>query len=179
MVDAARATGAVVRLSRVGVIHLAARPCSPLLLIGQAARVQLVQGKDWAEKARRQQFRDRSGRLRRAETSSTRRATSSVESREMFAISIAPNEVKNATAPRAGSRAMRRSGRRLDAAHRSTSSKKWVTLPGLLRCRRRRAAAVAAGVHPEPIITREYATAPGIQPHRRNIWTRKAARLAE
>ena len=46
----------VVRLSRVSVVHLALTVFA-LLLIAQAARVQLVQGKDWAERARRQQFK--------------------------------------------------------------------------------------------------------------------------
>ena len=49
----------MVRLSRVSVIHLMLALFA-VLLIGQAARVQLVQGGQWAEKARRQQFNNRS-----------------------------------------------------------------------------------------------------------------------
>ena len=43
----------MVRLSRVSVIHLVLGVFAALL-IGQAARVQLVQGKEWSEKAKRQ-----------------------------------------------------------------------------------------------------------------------------
>ena len=44
------------RPSRIGIVH-GTLLVFALLLIGQAARIQLVQGEMWAERARRQQFR--------------------------------------------------------------------------------------------------------------------------
>jgi cell division protein FtsI/penicillin-binding protein 2 len=65
-----------------------------VLLIGQAARVQLFQGKQWSEKARRQQFNNRSVAAPRGNIFD---AAGNVlaQSRAMFRVSIAPREVQN------------------------------------------------------------------------------------
>ena len=46
----------MVRPSRVTIV-LVTLLVFAVLLVGQAARVQLFEGKEWAERARRQQFR--------------------------------------------------------------------------------------------------------------------------
>ena len=112
----------MVRLSRISVIHLMLGLFAALL-IGQAARVQLMQGKEWAEKARRQQFNNRSVAAVRG---SIFDAAGNIlgQSREMFRISIAPNEVKDASALSRSMREMRIDRQWVRAALDKTASTK-------------------------------------------------------
>jgi len=149
----------VVRLSRVSVIHLMLALFA-VLLIGQAARVQLVQGEQWAEKARRQQFNNRSFSAARG---SIFDAAGNIlgQSREMMRLSIAPNEVKNATAL---SRAMRELG--IDNRWIRASldkRRKWITVPGMYASSDAASMTALAGVHTESVMSREYARGAGIQ----------------
>lgn len=149
----------MVRLSRVSVIHLMLVVFA-LLLLAQAARVQLVQGGHWAERARRQQFRTRAVEAPRGKILD---ASGNVlaESRELYRVSIAPQEVKNASAL---ATAMRAAGFDAKTIARGVDrGRKWVTLPGL-----HVAASVAPlisqpGVHAETVLGREYAAAAGIR----------------
>lgn len=149
----------MVRLSRIGVIHLALIAFA-LLLIAQAARVQLVQGKDWAESARRQQFRTSPVEASRGKIFD---ASGNVlaESRELVRVNVAPREVRNADAFAA---AMRKAGFDREAISAATNrAKKWVTLPGLYVAAEIGVVTSLAGVHPETVLSREYASAPGIR----------------
>jgi cell division protein FtsI/penicillin-binding protein 2 len=113
----------MVRLSRVSVIH-AVLGVFAVLLIGQAARVQLMQGKEWAAKAQRQQFNRRSLTAPRGNIFDAA-GNVLVQSREMFRISVAPNEVKN---PTALSRELRNLGIAREWIKASLDKrKKWVT----------------------------------------------------
>lgn len=149
----------MVRLSRVSIIHLMLVVFA-ILLLGQAARVQLIQGEQWAERARRQQFRTREVEAPRGKILD---ASGNVlaESRELYRISIAPTEVKNGPAL---STAMRAAGFDAKAiASAADLKRKWVTLPGL-----HVAASVAPimsqpGVHAETVLSREYVSAAGIR----------------
>jgi cell division protein FtsI (penicillin-binding protein 3) len=129
-------------------------------LIGQAARVQLVQGKEWAEKAKRQQFRRNPVAATRGNIFDAS-GNILVESREMVRVSIAPNEVKD---PSALSNSMRAVGvdRQLIRAALDRK-KKWVTLPGLYDAGDVASLVALAGVHPETVMSRDYATTPGIR----------------
>lgn len=149
----------MVRLSRVSVIHLMLGVFAALL-IGQAARVQLMQGNDWSEKALRQQFNSRSVAAVRG---SIFDAAGNIlaQSREMFRISIAPNEVKNPTA-------LARSMRSLDIDNRWVRAafdkrRKWITLPGIYASSDVASLTSLSGVHSETVMSREYASGPGIQ----------------
>ena len=149
----------MVRLSRVSVIHLVLGVFSAAL-IGQAARVQLMQGREWAEKARRQQFNRRSLTAPRGNIFDAA-GNVLVQSREMFRISIAPNEVKN---PTALSRELRDLGVAREWIKASLDKrKKWVTLPGSFVASDIAQLISLAGVHPDAVMNREYTSAPGIR----------------
>ena len=149
----------MVRLSRVSVIHLMLGLFAALL-IGQAARVQLIQGKDWAERARRQHFSNRSFAAARGNIFD---AAGNIlgQSREMFTVSIAPNEVTDA---RALSREMRSLGVRNQWIRAALDKRgKWVTLPGLYVPSDIAELISLRGVHTATVMNREYASAPGIK----------------
>lgn len=149
----------MVRLSRVSVIHLLLAVFA-LLLIGQAARVQLVQGKDWAERARRQHFNNRSVAAARGNIFDAAGNILS-QSREMFTVSIAPTEVNDA---RALSREMQTLGVGRAWVRASLDRKrKWVTLPGLYVPSDIAELLRIKGVHTSAVMSREYASAPGIR----------------
>ena len=149
----------MVRLSRVSVIHLMLAIFAALL-IGQAARVQLVQGKSWSEKARRQQFNSRSVAAARG---SIFDAAGNIlaQSREMFRLSIAPNEVKNPTAMARSMRALKIDNRWIRAA--LDKKKKWLELPGIYASTDAAPLISLSGVHSESVMSREYARGAGIQ----------------
>ena len=149
----------MVRLSRVSVIHLMLAIFAALL-IGQAARVQLVQGKQWAEKARRQQFNNRSFAAARG---SIFDAAGNIlgQSREMLRLSIAPNEVKNATALAREMRELKIDSRLIRAS--LDKRRKWITIPGMFASSDAAPMAALAGVHSESVMSREYARGSGIQ----------------
>jgi cell division protein FtsI/penicillin-binding protein 2 len=131
-----------------------------VLLIGQAARVQLVHGKEWAEKARRQQFKDHQVEAARGNIFDAA-GNLLVESREMFKVNIAPNEIKNPTAVVAELR-------KLDVGNdiiREALDKrrKWLTLPDMYVAGDIAVLVAQAGIHADAVMSREYATAPGIR----------------
>ena len=149
----------MVRLSRLSVIHLALVVFA-VLLVGQAARVQLIQGKDWADRARRQQFRTGPVEASRGKILD---ASGNVlaESRELLRVNIASREVKNFEVL---ADAMRIAGFDKVAIRAATNpTKKWVTLPGLYVAAEIGAVTTLAGVHPETVLSREYVSAPGIR----------------
>jgi cell division protein FtsI (penicillin-binding protein 3) len=149
----------MVRLSRVSVIH-AVLGVFAVLLIGQAARVQLMQGKEWAAKAQRQQFNRRSLTAPRGNIFDAA-GNVLVQSREMFRISVAPNEVKN---PTALSRELRNLGIAREWIKASLDKrKKWVTLPEMFVASDIAQLVTLAGIHPDAVISREYTTAPGVR----------------
>ncbi|HEX6574897.1 MAG TPA: penicillin-binding transpeptidase domain-containing protein [Gemmatimonadaceae bacterium] len=149
----------MVRLSRVSVIHLMLGVFA-VLLLGQAARVQLFQGKEWAEKARRQQFNNRSVAAPRGNIFD---AAGNVlgQSREMFRISIAPREIKNPSALARELKNLRIPARFVKES--LDKKKKWVTLPDTYVASDVATLVSLPGVHPDPVMMREYTTAPGIR----------------
>jgi cell division protein FtsI (penicillin-binding protein 3) len=149
----------MVRLSRVSVIHLVLGVFATAL-IGQAARVQLVQGREWAEKARRQQFNSRSLTAPRGNIFDAA-GNVLVQSREMFRISIAPNEVKNPTALARELRDLGVAGEWIRAS--LDKREKWITLPGTFVTSDIARLISLPGVHPDAVMNREYTSAPGIR----------------
>ena len=149
----------MVRLSRVSVIHLIL-VLFAVLLIAQAARVQLVEGEEWSEKARRQQFRNHPVAAARGNIFDAA-GNLLVESREMFKVSIAPNEVREATIL---ARELRKLGIRNEWIRSSLDKRrKWVTLPGMYVSGDVASLVALAGVHTESVMNREYVSAPGIR----------------
>lgn len=149
----------MVRLSRVSVIHLVLGVFAALLL-GQAARVQLMEGKDWAQKAQRQQFNRRSLTAPRGNIFDAA-GNVLVQSREMFRLSIAPNEVKDPAVLSRGLRELGVGKQWITVA--IDKRRKWITLPGTYVASDVTQLVSLAGVHPEAVMNREYTTAPGIR----------------
>lgn len=149
----------MVRLSRISVIHLMLVVFA-VLLIGQAAKVQLIQGKDWAERARRQQFRNRPVAAARGSIFDAAGNVLS-QSREMFRVSIAPNEVKNATVLARELRELKVTNPLIRAS--LDKREKWVTIPGLYSAAEIASLGSAGGVHTESVMSREYASGAGIR----------------
>ena len=147
------------RPSRITVIH-GTLVVFALLLLGQAAKVQLVDGEEWAERARRQQFR--SGPMT-APRGKILDASGNVlaESRELLRLSVAPREVKK---PATLVAELRKRGFDESVIAAATSSeRKWVTLPGLHVAPDAAALTSITGVHPQTVVSREYVTAAGIR----------------
>jgi cell division protein FtsI (penicillin-binding protein 3) len=129
-------------------------------LIAQAARVQLFQGKDWAERARRQQFRTAPMSAPRGKIFDAA-GNVLVESRELLRINVAPREVKD---PALLSRALRDAGFEQQWASAAIDQKrKWVTLPGLHVASEMAMLVGMKGVHPEPVVQREYVGTNGLR----------------
>ena len=149
----------MVRLSRVSVIHLVIGVFAALLL-GQAARVQLMQRGEWAAKAQLQQFNRRSLTAPRGNIFDAA-GNMLVQSREMFRLSIAPNEVKKANDL---SRGLGKLGIRKEWIRAALDKRrKWVTLPGTYVASDVADIVSLAGVHPDAVMNREYTSAPGIR----------------
>lgn len=149
----------MVRPSRVSLIHLILAVFA-VALLGQSARIQLVQGKSWSERARRQQFRNSSVAAPRGNIFDAS-GNLLVESREMLRVSVAPNEVKDRLAV---IRAMRSAGIAQQWIKAATDrKKKWVTLPGLYVASQLASLTSMSGVHTESLMTREYANNAGIR----------------
>ncbi len=149
----------MVRLSRISVIHFMLALFA-VALIGQAARVQLVQGRDWAERAKRQQFRT-SPMLAPRGNIFDASGNVLVESRELVRLNVAPGEVKD---PVLLSRLMQESGFPAEWTGAATDKKrKWVSLPGLHVASDMGLLMSLSGVHAEAVMQREYASTAGIR----------------
>lgn len=148
----------MVRLSRLGVIY-AMLALFAAALIGQAARVQLVQGPDWANRARQQQFRTAPVLARRGNIFDAS-GNILVESRELLRLGVAPGEVRDPALLR---RALQDAGFESSWARAATDTKrKWVQLPGLHVPSEIAMLASLKGVHAEPLSRREYASTAGV-----------------
>ncbi|MGK2961286.1 MAG: hypothetical protein ACSLFK_03950, partial [Gemmatimonadaceae bacterium] len=147
------------RPSRITIVH-ATLVVFAVLLIGQAARVQLVEGDEWAERARRQQFRTGPMVAPRGKILD---ASGNVlaESRELVRLSVAPREVKNVAALAAALRKWGFDERVIAAA--TSQERKWVMLPGLHVASEAGVLTSITGVHPQTVVNREYVTAAGIR----------------
>lgn len=147
------------RISRASIVHIILLLFAAAL-IGQAARVQLVHGKEWAEKAKNQQFRKNNVAAARGNIFDAA-GNILAESREVFRISIAPGEIKD---PAIVVRDLRDAGVRPEWIRASVDKRrKWITLPGLYFSADVSDLISRAGVHPVSVMSREYAIAPGIR----------------
>ncbi len=145
--------------SRVGLVHLVLALFA-LAIVGQAARVQLVQGRAWAASASRQQSTERVIPAPRGEILDGTGATLA-QSRETVKLDVAPQEVKNRRALR---EALLAAGvipamvaRAVDPARR------WVQLPGRYLAADVARASAMRGVYTTPIIERAYTSSEGLR----------------
>ena len=147
------------RNRRVGIVH-AALALLALAVLGKAAHVQLVQGRAWAELARRQHFTAKDVPAPRGlimDASGRALATS----REVVRLEIAPKEVKD---PRALRRALLAAGVDVSWAMRATDvARSWVTLPGRFVAEDVASVTAMRGVYTTPVSDRAYAAPPGLR----------------
>lgn len=143
----------MVRLSRVSIIHLILILFA-VALAGQAARVQLIQGSQWAERARLQHFRESPLMAVRGNILDASDRVLA-ESRELVRLTVAPTEVRD----REGlATALREAGFArswIDAA--TDVRRRWVELPGLYVGSEVASLSAVTGVRSYPVMKREYA----------------------
>jgi len=131
-----------------------------LALVAQAARVQIFQGKQWAERARRQQFATGGSRASRGNVLDAS-GNILVESRELYRLAVAPNEIKDRPAFIAGMKAAGFPKEWIDAA--SDPRRKWIPLPGLHVASEVAGLTPLAGVHTQSVMSRDYVSSSGIR----------------
>ena len=149
----------MVRLSRVTTVHLAL-VLFALALIGQAVKVQLIQGEEWAERGRRQQYsqgavaagrgiiRDASGNVL-------------VESRELMRLTVNLRDMGDRSILL---RSLRDAGFPAEAIRQAADpARKWVDLPGLHVPSEVHMLLALPGVAARPVMSREYANNAGIR----------------
>ncbi|HZK78657.1 MAG TPA: penicillin-binding transpeptidase domain-containing protein, partial [Gemmatimonadaceae bacterium] len=131
-----------------------------IALVVQAARVQIFQGKQWAERARRQQFATGESRASRGNVFDAS-GNVLVESRELYRLAVAPNEVKDKAALASAMAASGFPKDWIDAA--SDVRRKWVPLPGLHIASEVAALTSQRGVHTQSVMDREYVNSSGMR----------------
>ena len=145
--------------SRVGLVHLVLALFA-LTIVGQAARVQIWQGRAWAASASRQQSTERAIPAPRGEILDGAGVTLA-QSRETVKLDVAPQEVKNRRALRAQLLAAgvvpAMVARAVDPARR------WVQLPGRYLAADVARASAMRGVYTTPIIERAYTSSAGLR----------------
>ncbi|MEO5903804.1 MAG: penicillin-binding transpeptidase domain-containing protein [Gemmatimonadaceae bacterium] len=147
------------RINRVTLIH-AALAVFAVALVAQAARVQIFQGDQWAARARRQQFARGGSRASRGNVFDAS-GNVLVESRELYRLAVAPNELKNRPAFVAGMTAAGFPKEWIVAA--SDTRRKWVPLPGLHVASEVSLLTPLAGVHTQSVMNRDYVSSAGIR----------------
>jgi len=149
----------MVRVSRMTIVHLALGAFA-VALVGQAARIQLVQGKEWADRARRQQYRQGAVAAARGIISD---AGGSVlaESRELMKLSVDLRGVEDRTGLL---RALARAGIGPASLRQVRDpARKWVELPGLHVPAEIPDILAIREVTAQPVLSREYARNPGLR----------------
>ena len=150
------------RPDRLRLVSLGLAAVTTALLV-QAARVQLWQGKRWAERGRIQQF---AGTDLPAPRGTILDATGEVmaESREMVRLNVAPREVAAKNGIPRLRRSLKALGFQSDDIERATDTKRaWVELRLPLRPGVDTAASNIPGVHAVRVMERTYAGAEGLR----------------
>src|SRR3954470_9851319 len=131
-----------------------------LTLVGRAAKVQVMEGKQWSARAKRQHFFASSLSAPRGEILDASGNTL-VESREMTRVAVALPEVRDtALVIRALNRA------RVDAAVVQAAiarRRRWIDLPGFYSTSDLASISKLKGVHLTPVLQRVYANSSGVQ----------------
>ena len=131
-----------------------------LALVVQAAKVQLIEGKQWALRARTQHFR---GATLPAPRGTIFDGTGNVlvESRQLVQLEVAPSEVKDFKVLARLLRSAKVDPRAVRAA--TDRRRKYVVLPGLFAPSDVAALTSTRGVHARPVMDRAYASAGGVR----------------
>jgi cell division protein FtsI (penicillin-binding protein 3) len=147
------------RPSRIGIAHMTLAIFAIAILV-KAARVQLVEGKGWRERAQRQQTSAREVPAPRGEIlDATHRVLA--QSREMVRLEIAPREVKEPAKLRAALAKL--DVDRALIARATDTTQRYLTLPGRFLAVDAAPATALRGVHSYSKILRSYNVSEGAQ----------------
>lgn len=149
----------MVRPSRITIVFLGLITFAVALIV-QAAKVQLLEGKQWALRARTQHFQ---GATLPAPRGAIFDASGNVlvESRQLVQLEIAPTEVRDPSGLGRLLRTAKVDSRSIRIA--TDPRRKYMVLPGLFAPSDVAALASTRGVHARPVMDRAYATAGGIR----------------
>lgn len=145
--------------SRVSIVH-GVLVVFALALVVRAAKVQIIDGKEWSERAKRQQFFTSSAPAPRGDILDAS-GKPLVESRELVKVAVAIPELRDTAF---AIRALRSS--RLDATPvRAAIARKrrWVDLPGLHDPARISSLVKLNGIHFTPVLQRVYSPSGGVR----------------
>ena len=147
------------RSRRIGIVH-ATLALFMLAVVGKAAHVQLVQGRAWADMARRQHYSAKEVPAPRGlilDASGRTLATS----RDLVRLEVAPAQVRN---PRKLRGALISAGVDRAIADRVTDrSRQWVVIPGRFVAEDVAQITATTGVSTTPVSDRTYATSAGMR----------------
>src|SRR3954451_5649457 len=131
-----------------------------LALVARAAKVQVVEGKQWAARATRQHFIASPLAAPRGEILDASGNTL-VESREMTRVAVALPEVRDTSFVL---KALRRAQVDADAVRAAIARRRrWIDLPGLYSASDVASISKMNGIHLTPVLQRVYASSGGIQ----------------
>ena len=132
-----------------------------LAIVGRSAKVQVVEGEQWAARARRQHFIASPLSAPRGEILDAGGNTM-VESREMTRVAVALPEVRDTGLVL---KALRRASVDADAVRAAIARRRrWIDLPGLYSAADVASISKINGIHLTPILQRVYASSGGIKP---------------
>ena len=147
------------RPSRTAVVH-GFFVLFAVILIGRAAKVQVVEGKQWAARATRQHFFASSLSAPRGEILDASGNTL-VESREMTRVAVALPEVRDTALV---IKALNRARVDADVIHAAIARRRrWIDLPGLYSTADVASISKLNGIHLTPVLQRVYANSSGIK----------------
>src|SRR3954469_1567871 len=131
-----------------------------LTLVGRAAKVQVMEGKQWSARAKRQHFFASSLSAPRGEILDASGKTL-VESREMTRVAVALPEVRDTAFVL---KALHRAQVDADAVRAAIARRRrWIDLPGLYTTSDVASISRMNGIHLTPVLQRVYASSGGIQ----------------
>jgi cell division protein FtsI (penicillin-binding protein 3) len=142
------------RITRSSLVHGALVAFAAALVV-RAAHVQLVQGREWAERARRQQYAGADLPAPRGRILDVSRVPLD-ESRERVSVAVAPREMRDRDRPTLA-RELARLGVSRSVARRAVDPRqRWVPVPGSWLPGEVAPLTGLRGVHAEPVMIRNY-----------------------
>jgi cell division protein FtsI (penicillin-binding protein 3) len=150
------------RNHRIGIVH-AALALLMLAVLGKAVHVQLAQGRQWAEMARRQHFSDRAVPAPRGAVFDATGRTLAT-SRDLVRLEVAPREVRASDAKKLR-KALVAAGVPLGIATRVLERERsWVVIPGTFIAEDIASVTAMRGVYTTSVAERTYSASPGLRP---------------
>lgn len=149
------------RNHRIGIVH-AALALLMLAVLGKATHVQLVQGREWADVAKRQHFTAKAIPAARG-TITDASGNILATSRELVRLEIAPREVRSSEARRLRKALVDAGVEASIAARVLDRERRWIVVPGRFVAEDVASITAMHGVYTTPVSDRTYAMSPGLQ----------------